>query len=150
MAKPYLDPNYPAVKILPLWHGTRPEILDSIFRAGYANLATTDSGYFGKGFYSAYEARYSYSVYAKGALILNWVAVFSAYPVIDGDMNALTGGANYGNYDGHFVPVRGQGSFFTPCMPEQKPKYTEVVVFESSSCLPRYLVELQSKFTSEE
>ena len=59
-------------------------------------------------------------------------------------MNALTGGANYGNYDAHFVPVRGQGSFFTPCMPEQKPKYTEVVVFESSSCLPRYLVELQS------
>ena len=38
MAKPYLDPNYPAVKILPLWHGTRPEILDSIFRAGYAIL----------------------------------------------------------------------------------------------------------------
>ena len=86
LAQDYTDSEYPAVKIIPLWHGTRPEILDSIFRTGYANLASTDSGFFGKGLYGAHEAEYSHRVYAKGALILNWVATFSAYPVIDGDM----------------------------------------------------------------
>ena len=50
------------------------------------HLATTDPGFFGNGIYSAREAEYSYRVYSQGALILNWVACFSAYPVIHGDM----------------------------------------------------------------
>ncbi len=155
LAKPYKDPEYPAVKILPLWHGTKRGILDSIFRTGYANLATTDSGFFGKGLYGAHEAEYSYRVYGPGAnptdgvLILNWVASSSAYPVIDGDMSKLTGKGNYQNYDAHFVPVVPQNpnnsnevNYF-PCKPNQKNAYTELVTFESASCLPRYLVELQ-------
>ncbi len=107
MAKPYLDSDYPSVNLLPMWHGTKTEIVDSIFRTGYASLATTDNGFFGKGIYGAHEAEYSYRVYAKegGALILNWTACFSAYPVIDGDMKKLEGKGSYSNYDAHFVPV---------------------------------------------
>ena len=150
LAKPYTDNDYPAVKILPLWHGTNPAILDSIFRTGYANLASTDSGFFGKGLYGTHEAEYSHRVYGKGALILNWVATFSAYPVIDGDINKLAEKGNYQNYDAHFVPVtpkdpndKNEVNYY-PCKPNQKNTYTELVTFESSSCLPRYLVELQS------
>ena len=65
MAKPYQDSDYPSVNLLPMWHGTKAAIVDSIFRSGYANLATTDSGFFGKGIYGAHEAEYSYRVYAK-------------------------------------------------------------------------------------
>ena len=83
MSLPYTDPDYPDVKLIPAWHGTKKEILDSIFRIGYSNLSTTDIGYFGKGLYSAYEAEYPYRVYSNGALILNWLAIFSPLPVIN-------------------------------------------------------------------
>lgn len=155
LAAPYQDFEHPAVKILPLWHGTKPEILDSLFKTGYVNLASTDSGFFGKGIYSAHEAEYSYRVYSRGALILNWVATFSAYPVIDGDMPKLTEKGNYQNYDAHFIPVAPANPTnpyevnYFPCKPNQKHQYTEVVVFEKSQCLPRYLVELQPNLPKE-
>jgi len=134
-----------------MWHGTKKAIVDSIFKTGYANLATTDSGYFGKGVYGAYEAEYSYRVYAKqgGALILNWTAFFSAYPVMDGDMKKLETKGNYSNYDAHFIPVVPRNPdnpgevVYYPTKPNKSSTYTELVVFQSAACLPRYLVELQ-------
>ena len=152
MAAPYTDPDYPAVKLLPLWHGTQAESVDGILRAGFANLASTDAGFFGKGLYSAFEAEYAQRVYSQGALFLNWVAIYSAYPTIEGDMGKLTEKGNYQNYDAHFVPVvpktsnPNESSYF-PCKPNQKHTYTEVVVFDSAACLPRYLVQLQPILT---
>ena len=152
LAKPYIDSDYLSVKLLPLWHGTKPENLESLFTTGYANLATTDSGFFGKGIYSTYEAEYAHRVYSKGALILNWVAIFSPYPIMDGDMERLNlsdSKANYGNYDAHFVPVVPKNPdnpdeiIYFPTKPNQRPTYTEIVVFQSAACLPRYLVNLQ-------
>jgi hypothetical protein len=166
MSEPYTDPDYPDVKLVPVWHGTKREYLDSIFQVGYSNLAKVDVGYFGRGIYSAYEAEYTYNVYVKnqdinGALILNWVAIFSPLPVINngefkpgrketatkpwkperhGDMCVLTGKPNNGIYDAHFVPVvqKSADSFdYIPCKEDQRPTYTEIVVFESAACLPR-------------
>jgi TPR repeat protein/serine/threonine protein kinase len=150
-SKPYVDPDFPAVKLLPLWHGTKPEVLASLFTTGYANLATTDSGYFGKGIYGAWEAEYSQRVYSKGALILNWAAVFSPFPVIFSDMGRLRlseNKANYGNYDAHFVPVfpaskNPHEMVYYACKSGQAPKYTEVVVFQSAGFLPRYRIHLE-------
>jgi hypothetical protein len=88
-------------------------------------------------------------VYSNGALVVNWVASYSAYPVIDGDMAKLTEKGNYGNYDAHFIPVvaknpnNAQAMSYYPTKPNQNHTYTEMVVFESAQCLPRYLVELQ-------
>ncbi len=154
MAAPYSDSDCPAVKLLPLWHGTKPQILESIFKTGYANLGTTDDGYFGKGIYSAYEAEYAWRVYGQGVLIMNWVSMFSAFPTIDGDMSKLRGRSNYMNYDVHFVPVvpehpdNPHEKEYFPCKPGQCHKYTEVVVFQQSQCLPRYLVSLQPSLSS--
>jgi len=157
LAKPNQDSDYPAVNLLPMWHGTRREIIDSIFKTGYSNLATTDSGYFGKGIYGAHEAEYSYRVYGK-TLILNWTACFSPYPVIDGDMkkfvflneqNQEVSIGNYSNYDAHFIPVTPNNpdnpyeDKYYPLKPKENHTYTELVVFQSVACLPRYLVELQ-------
>src|SRR5256885_6094680 len=82
LTDPYNDSDYPHVKLLPMWHGTNPTVMDSILKTGYSNLATTDPGFFGKGIYSTCEAEYAYRVYSQGALILNWVSAYSAYPVI--------------------------------------------------------------------
>jgi TPR repeat protein len=148
------DPNAPHVMLLPLWHTTNETILDSLFTTGFANLATVDSGYFGKGLYSAGEAAYSYGVYGKmyqrSALLMNWVAAYSVYPVIDGDKPKLQGQGNYGNHDAHFIPVVPRDPNnpdevdFLPCIPKQPHKYTEMVVFEKAQCIPRYWVELQA------
>eukprot|EP00727_Mastigamoeba_balamuthi_P006256 m51a1_g225 hypothetical protein (1376) ;mRNA; f:77022-81747 len=102
MTAPLRDGEFPDVQLLPLWHGTDKENLDSILRAGYANLAKTDVGFFGKGVYSTYEARYAHEVYSKGSLVLNWVSFYSAYPVVEGDMLKLQGKGNFSNYDAHF------------------------------------------------
>jgi TPR repeat protein len=77
------------------------------------------------------------------------VAFFSAYPVIKGDMGKLQGQAHYQNYDAHFVPVvpsnpnNPNEKVYVPCAPEQQHLYIEVVVFESTQCLPRYVVKLK-------
>lgn len=156
--------TYPNIKLLPFWHGTDPAILGSIFETGYANLATTDSGFFGKGLYFANAAEYAYRCYSRGAgkrvgelgeggvLLLTWVASFSAYPVIHGDKSKLSGGGNYQNYDAHFIPVMPQSPDnpyevnYYPCDSiDTLPTYYELVVFESAACLPRYLITLQKQ-----
>jgi len=163
MAAPHKDPNHPHLNLVPMWHATDASILPSIFEAGFATLGLIDAGYFGRGIYSAGEARYSYNVYGKifedqgkePALLMNWVASYSAYPVIDGDksnseMRSLEGKGNYANYDAHFIPVRPNNpnnpneKVFFPCQPGQAHKYSELVVFDKAHCLPRYVVELQS------
>eukprot|EP00727_Mastigamoeba_balamuthi_P002205 m51a1_g11982 hypothetical protein (220) ;mRNA; f:864959-865951 len=103
----YKDPEFPDVGLLPMWHGTAAGNVDSICRTGFANLAITDQGYFGKGLYTAYEAIYAYDAYAKadGVLLLCWVSFFSAFPVIEGDMQKLLGKGHYGSHDAHFIPV---------------------------------------------
>jgi TPR repeat protein len=149
MAAPYHDKEYPAVKLFAGWHGTKPEILSSIFKIGFANLASTDEGFFGKGLYSAYEPQYAYGVYSQGALLVNWVVCYSIYPVIKGDRAKLEGRANYQNYDAHMAavvpdnPSDPHTNIYLPCAPQQPAKYHEIVVFDPAQCLPRYLVELQ-------
>ncbi len=154
LANPHQDTNNPHVNLVPMWHATNADILPSLFETGFANLAMVDTGFFGKGIYSTGEAKYAQTVYGKmyprPALLMNWVASFSAYPVIDGDMPELQGKGNYGNHDAHFIPVRPanpkdpQEVNFYPCRLNEKYTYTEMVVFQSAQCLPRYVVELQS------
>jgi tetratricopeptide (TPR) repeat protein len=147
-AKPYSHSAYPDVKLMPLWHGTSADAAASICKTGYANLAHTDTGFFGKGIYFTPEAKYAYKTYSKnGILLLAWVASYSAFPVIDGDMPKLTGKANYQNYDTHFVPVVPNTSQpneknFYPTKPKQRAIYHEAVVFQAAQCLARYWVEL--------
>jgi len=154
ISKPYIDKAYPAVKLLPTWHGTQKNKIDSIFTIGYSSLTLWDPGFFGRGIYSAYEAEYSYRVYGKGpdgVLIFNWVACYSPLPVVHDDMDRLRGKANYENYDAHFIPVVPQDpdnpyeNTYWPRKPGDNYVYNEIVVFETAACLPRYLVELKQK-----
>eukprot|EP00727_Mastigamoeba_balamuthi_P011505 m51a1_g6978 hypothetical protein (721) ;mRNA; f:119344-122728 len=151
---PFRSESFQDVSLAPAWHGTSPQILDSILKTGYANLAMTDEGFFGKGIYSTPEARYAWEVYAHGVMLVNWVSFFSAYPVVHGDMEKLAGKGNYLNYDAHFVPVRpldgakNQKAFIPCSSPARQALFHELVVFEASQCLPRYVVHLQSSADS--
>lgn len=130
-------------------------VFASVCKTGYANLATTDSGFFGKGIYNTHEAAYAYRCYATlnglraGVLLMNWVSSYSVYPVIKGDMGKLTGKGNYQNYDAHLIPVQPRNRnnpremSYLPCGPTDVPTYHEMVVFEQASCLPRYRVTLR-------
>jgi hypothetical protein len=98
------------------------------------------------------EAEYAHRVYSKGALLVNWVAVFSAFPVIYQDIEHLSSKGNYQNYDAHFIPVFSPDHPNTPvyhaCKQGQQHQYTELVVFDSSQILPRFIVELQQTLVS--
>ncbi len=141
------------VKELKLWHGTDPGAAAGIMRTGYANLATTDDGYFGNGLYFTPQAAYAHRVYGKGILLLNKVSFYSAYPVaMYTDMEYLEGGSNYANYDAHFVPVQpaDPGDPLTKeyyPAEEAAPTYDELVVFQQSQALPIYKVTLQPGLT---
>ena len=46
LARPFSDISFPDVSILPVWHGTSAGALSSILNGSFANLASTDSGYY--------------------------------------------------------------------------------------------------------
>ena len=113
------DPEFPTVKIISMWHGTHISTIEHICKEGFANLAMTDFGFFGKGIYGTFEAEYADEVYGhgkhgekNGALLLCWFSTLNAFPVIDGDMSkfmvedAETGRmvttGNFKNFGSHF------------------------------------------------
>jgi len=150
----YPGSHYQGITLLPMWHGTSRGTLSSIFKTSFAPLSKTDPGFFGKGLYFAWEAEYAYNVYSdalntNGVLLMTWVSYYSAYPTIYADQNKLSGKAAKTGYDAHFVPVvprnpkNSHEVNFDALRPNQKQKYTEVVVFDNKQTLPRYIVELQ-------
>lgn len=132
------------VKVIPMFHGTRKEAIDGILKTGYANLATTDSGFFGKGLYFTSYPEYAFKVYGDGTLLFNWVAIFSAYPVSPND--DLNGKSNMSNYDAHYALVKPKNpdnpdeKYFISIQDHEKPKYDELIVFDASHIFPQYIV----------
>jgi hypothetical protein len=66
MARPNHVAEAPTVKVVSMWHGTTHAAVEHIGQEGFAKLATTDIGFFGKGIYGTWEAKYAYDVYCKG------------------------------------------------------------------------------------
>ena len=151
LCQPFTNPKYPDVKQIYMWHGTSKMAFNSILTTGYANLATTDAGFFGKGIYGTSDAEYAHRVYAQkhasnGVLVINKMCFFSGYPTIEGEF--FMGEANYANYDAHFALVspRGPGTKnevnYDPSALNTLHTYVELVVF-NGACLPRYHVHLK-------
>lgn len=143
---------------LPVWHGTREEVLKSIFKTGFANLANTDLGYYGKGIYGSTNAEYVKRVYSggyhKGVLLLNWVAINSPFPVASKrDIDLLKGKGNRGNHDAHFIPVKPRNpyahkkgkedTYFPLENIDDEVAYDEIAVFNDKLVLARYIVEIE-------
>jgi len=155
-------------KILPLWHGTREEICESICSSGFVyfgktSLGThgagdpksTDEGYFGSGFYFTNSPRYAADIYSKGHLHLVWVSMRHPFPVVGDpeqlDMAHLRGRGAYKHYNAHYVPVvpvkdNPHCAHYHPAQPGETPICDEYVVFEKVQTLPGYWIELEIAF----
>jgi hypothetical protein len=141
--------KYKGVSIIPVFHGCRKQVVYEICETGFANLKTTDMGYFGAGIYGTPHAEYAATVYGDGVVILCYMSVGHAYPVVDGDMEKLMGKSNYANFDSHFIPVvpknpqlhaLGKEAVYFPCRPDAQAVYDELVVFQESQIVPRYVI----------
>jgi len=139
-----MDENIP---LIPLWHGTSPGAEEKIASNGYATLALTDSGFFGKGcFYGTPQVEYASRVYGRGVVLLNFVAVGNVFPVVAQDMPKLSGQNCYKNYDCHYAPVIPKDSNnpkevnYIAINIGQEPVYDEFVIFQESQVIPRFAV----------
>lgn len=151
MTAPYADSRYPDVQFFPGFHGSHKAASESICTTGFANLAKTDPGFFGKGLYSTPNAEYAVRVYMKkegGVLFFTWTCIYSAFPVMMSDIPSLIGKGNHHNYDAHIIPVVPKNSNnpnecnYLPAAKDQKPKYWEMVTFQGSHMLPYCIVHL--------
>jgi len=144
------------VSIIPMWHGTQnnPETINSICSTGFANLATTDNGYFGNGIYGTPQAEYSARVYGRGVCFLCFAFIGNLFPVLEGDMKDLIGKSNKGNSDTHYAPVVPQSKnpqehVYLAISPNQSPTtdpvYDEFVIFQRAHIVPRYVVYYNTK-----
>jgi hypothetical protein len=160
LTAPYNDEDYPEVKLMPLWHGTQRNKLGSLLSAGYGAFGDTDDGFFGKGIYATFDAAYA-QMYAdkfgpidleNGVLIFNWGITYGSRPIIRSDYDENRQRLNWvpdtARYDSHFVPVvpTAAKSVYIPITPPEAHQFTEVVFFDTSHLLPRYLVTLQPTF----
>jgi len=142
------------VCVVPLWHGTtnNKDTIDSICATGFASLAFTDDGFFGKGIYGSPQAEYSSRVYGRGVCFLCFAFIGNAFPVLHSDMPNLAGSANFGNCDAHYAPVVPKNrantneKVYIAMKPEDNdPVYDEFVIFNRAHMIPRFIVyyELQ-------
>ncbi len=156
LTEPWQDDDYPDVKLMPLWHGTQRDKLGSLLSAWYGAFGDTDDGYFGKGIYATFEAAYAQKYADKfgppdlrnGVLIFNWGITYNSCPIIKSDYNQyskrLTWAPDTPRYDSHFVPVVPLTMVdYIPVFPQEPHQFTEMVFFEASQLLPRYLITLQ-------
>jgi hypothetical protein len=154
------DPDYPDVKLAFFFHSTHHNSVKGISAGGFANLALTDPGFYGKGIYTTNAGGYALDVYGGNdpVLLTVWVGTSKVYPVIDGDMSKfimrdpitkkVMATANYENYDSHFIPVEAASNKplevnYYPVKKGQKTDICELVAFETAACLLRNIVELQ-------
>jgi hypothetical protein len=162
-------------KVLPLWHGSSPEVCQSVCTSGFTyfgkqhyfdesaskgNTHSTDKGYFGSGIYFTNSAQYASKYSLQGCLILAWVSMREPYPVVNdkphpeegSDMKKLKGQKHYQNYNAHLIPVASirpqdpQCLIYYPCYKDQPPAWDEFVVFEKAQTLPRFWIEVGVDF----
>ena len=135
------------------------DVARSICTTGFAQLSTTDSGYFSQGYYFSFDLDYAVRKYgqpdANGlvAVIVCNVVVGNMYPVIEvpesqggGAADSLEGKPPVPKYDAHGVLV----NFSNGCLPcphslwtDGRTMYSELVVFDTASILPRCVIEVR-------
>lgn len=142
VAKDYKDPTFPNVNLLPVWHRAKAEELQKILSDGYTELPMAEKAMLGRGYNFTLEAPYAFTPEKEELLILNWIAVYSPYPVVDGDEAKLMD-KSHANYDAHFAPLISSRPKVQLCKPNQSPTHHKLIVFESSACLPQFVVKLQ-------
>jgi len=101
------------VTIVGGFHGTSQDKAKIIFQGGFANLATMDNGWFGKGIYFSTYPEYAMQYCEnkpKPCLIFCFIILANPFPIIWDDAKSIDelrffGQPNYRNFGCHYVPV---------------------------------------------
>jgi len=124
------------VKVLFVWYSTTPQEANAIADKG---LNINESAPHGRGIYATLQAKYAEE--GNGVLVLCTCAVLNAFPVIHADANMLRGSNVKSGYDAHFVPMSvGVDSTSPLSSLADVPTYDNIVVFEPSQIIPRFIV----------
>eukprot|EP00028_Trichosphaerium_sp_Am-I-7-wt_P006431 CAMPEP_0168525612 /NCGR_PEP_ID=MMETSP0405-20121227/11416_1 /TAXON_ID=498012 /ORGANISM="Trichosphaerium sp, Strain Am-I-7 wt" /LENGTH=347 /DNA_ID=CAMNT_0008548177 /DNA_START=72 /DNA_END=1112 /DNA_ORIENTATION=+ len=139
--------EYPDVNMVPLIHGTNKETVWNLCQNGFSSLALVDDGWYGKGMYFTSNASYAskYSRDDQKIYIVCSCILGNYYPAIESPQSksdALSGRPCKTGYHSNVVLVNKKGMPYKTS--EEKP-FTEVVLFDESQIVPRYVVYLDKE-----
>jgi len=135
------------------WHGTKTENLNSICEQGLKLKSTNDEGWFGKGIYFTQLPCYGeYYINQCGvtmgvnefSLLLCWVVLGNPNPIVTDEYR---GADCRPNFHSHYALVHD----FSPIYdgPIEEANGDEIVIFNESQCIPRYIVHYNTQNKAE-
>jgi len=139
--------SFESVPVLATIHGTAATAAWKICSGGFAALSSLDSGYYGAGIYFTTSAKYAVPYFAtkpEPAIIISWVIVGNAYPVIEHPRKAgsLAGTIIKPGYQAHYVCTDNKGMPYPKLTYDYKNVYDEVVINQESQVAPAYVLML--------
>jgi len=139
--------SFKAVPVLATIHGTAASAAWKICTGGFAALSSLDSGYYGAGIYFTTSAKYAVPYFAtkpEPAIIISWVLVGNAYPVIEHPRKTgtLAGTIIKPGYQAHYVCTDNKGMPYPKLTPDYKNVYDEIVINQESQVAPAYVLML--------
>jgi len=133
--------------IIPAFHGTSLVLSEKIFEAGFANLSSLDSGFFGKGIYFTSSSKYTIpymSSRTRPCVIMSWLLPGNPFPVTEDPEGpaSLLGTALQSGYNSHYVVTNLLGKIATK---RDKELYDEIVIAQESQICPALLFEISDR-----
>jgi len=141
--------SFDPVPVLATIHGTAGAAAWKICCGGFAALSSLDSGYYSAGIYFTTSAKYAVPYFAtksEPAIIISWVIVGNAYPVIEHPRksDSLAGTIIKPGYQSHYVCTDNKGMPYPKITPDYKNVYDEIVINQESQVAPAYVLMLDS------
>lgn len=127
------------IPIIPVCHGTDRTIAEKICETGFANLSTTDAGWYGKGIYFTSYTDYCLPYIASQrnpVIIIAWVIPGNIYPVVDRTLNGAPGKSGY---QSHYVRTNAKGDVASA---EEARVFNEIVITQEAQILPCAIVSI--------
>jgi len=145
------------IKLVPAFHGVNSDSIDSICQNGFACVATTDEGFYGKGIYFTSDLEYA-SQYAKKEesgvrnILVALLIPGDFFPVVEHphEPNSYYGKAAKSGVQSHYTLVKKESK--QTAYPIDKDELfnakrhaNEVVVFQDSQALPLFLLKIRQQ-----
>jgi len=136
--------------VLPVCHGTEETIAWKIASVGFANLSSTDAGFYGKGIYFSSSASYTVPYFSntrKPAILICFTIPGHPFPVNEhpkDDLN-LSGKALYVGYQSHYVVTTVAGfPLKIQDWNSQLKRYDELVISQETQVVPIFLIQVDT------
>jgi len=133
--------------VIPTIHGTSGTSAWLIVAGGFATLSSLDAGYYGAGIYFTTSAKYAVPYFATKpdpSILISWVMVGNAYPVIEHPRKkgSLAGMIIKPGYQSHYVCTDNKGMPYPKITADYQNVYDEIVINQESQVAPAYVLML--------